>query len=106
MSSPTPWQLANCNVDDFRRGNWGTPIVIEMGLDYRAPHLADDRDKLVHSQVRYGYLVHLTRIGREERAEEIILEPGGNGHVKSAYACVAGNAVFYKLVNGNQIVIA
>ena len=37
---------------------------------------------------------------------KIILEPGGNGHVKSAYACVAGNAVFYKFVNGNEIVNA
>lgn len=36
----------------------------------------------------------------------MILEPGGNGHVKTAYACVAGNAVLYKLVNGNQIVNA
>jgi hypothetical protein len=102
----TPNQLAGCTVYNFRHGNLPAPIAIEMGLDYGPAHLAADRDKLIHSQVPHGYLVHLTRIGPHEQANAIILEPGGNGGFKTAYACVAANAVFYKLVNGNQIVNA
>jgi hypothetical protein len=102
----TPWQLQNCNVPDFRDGRLPAPIVIEMGLDYRAAHLAADRDKLIHSQVPHAYRVHLTRVGPDERATAIILAPGGNGHVKTAFACVGHNGVLYKLVNGDQILNA
>jgi hypothetical protein len=77
-----------------------------MGLDYRAPHLKEDCEKLIHSQVDHGYLVHFSRTGPDEVAEGVILDSGGNGHVKTAYACVAGNAVSYKLVNGDHIVNA
>ena len=102
----SPEQLQTCNLPDFRNGRLPARIVIEMGLDYRAPHLAADRDKLIHSHVPHGYLVHMTRFAPNELANTIILDPGGNGCVKTAYACVTPNAVFYKLVNGDQILNA
>jgi hypothetical protein len=101
----TPWQLRDCNIAHFREGRLRAPIVIEMGLDYPPAHLAADRDKLIHSRVPHGYLVHLTRCGPNDRANQIILDPGGDCHVKTAYACVplSGGGVSYKLVNGSAL---
>lgn len=57
----TPEQLRSASVDQFRRGRIAPGIVIEMGLDYAFTHLENDYKKLLNSDTRYGYLVHLTR---------------------------------------------
>lgn len=83
----TPHQLRDCTSVDFRRGFLRAPIVIELGLDYDSSHLASDRDKLLNSEVEYGYLVHLSRLALCPRTESIINnEDHGNGTLKTAYA--------------------
>ena len=58
----SPQQLKGCTTTDaFRDGLLHVPIVIEMGLDYDAEHLAGDVIKLVNSKPKHGYLVHLVR---------------------------------------------
>jgi hypothetical protein len=100
----TPWQLANCNVNDFRQGNLPAPIVIEMGLDYSASHLAQDRDKLIHSQVPHGYLVHLLRAPRPDMiAESIVCDRAGNGGLRTAYACVWDALRRYRFLNDDNV---
>lgn len=98
-----PLALYQCGLEEFRNGRISAPIVIEMGLDYGAAHLADDADKLIHSAVPHGYLVHFTRKPRDEEAENRILDPGGGDHVRAAFASVSGGPR-HKLVRGVSIV--
>ena len=100
----SPSALANANTDNFRKGRIVAPIVIEIGLDYGAAHLADDQDKLLHSKVRHGYLLHLTRVGRDNaRVNQIIQDPGGDGTIKTAFARIAGSQKFVKSVGDANI---
>src|SRR5437016_7962145 len=56
-----PEQLKTARLDEFLQGRLPAPIVIEIGLDYDAGHLAEDEEKLANSEVAYPYLVHFER---------------------------------------------
>jgi hypothetical protein len=99
-----PSVLGNAGTGNFRKGRVVAPIVIEIGLDYGAAHLADDQDKLLHSKVRHGYLLHLTRVGKDNaRVNQIIQDPGGEGTIKTAFARVTGSQKFVKFVGDTSI---
>lgn len=58
----SPKLLEMCpSVRSCREGRLEAPIVIEIGLDYDAEHLANDAKKLINSKPRHGYLIHLVR---------------------------------------------
>ncbi len=87
-------------VDTFRAGNIPAPIVIELGLDYGAAHLAQDAEKLIQSQVRHGYLVHFTRRKASDKEIELIRDPGDRTKVAFASSAHPGQ---FKLVNGPDV---
>jgi hypothetical protein len=92
-----PAQLAVASLQDFREGRIAAPIVIEMGLDYDAAHLAADEEKLVNSAVPHPYLVHLMRrCCSDERTDRILFQPTGN--IRSVYVGATKNKRFYKLL--------
>jgi hypothetical protein len=101
----TPKLLNGCpSIGAFRDGHLQAPIVIEMGLDYDAKHLARDAKKLMNSKPKHGYLIHLVReLPREPNAEQIILGIEAKFGIKTAYAWTAGGQVAVKLVNDNII---
>ena len=98
-----PHALNSCSIDDFRAGRIAAPIVIEMGLDYGAAHLAEDAEKLINSEVPHGYLVHFTRKTTDEQTEKTIRDPGGFGRIHTAFASVHPRPR-YKFVRGKEIV--
>lgn len=58
----SPQLLKGCpSIRAFRGGHLHAPIVIEMGLDYDAEHLAGDAKKLINSRPKHGYLIHFVR---------------------------------------------
>ncbi len=63
LSVLSPTQLAVASRDQFLAGRVEAPIVLEVGLDYGYHHLAQDRNKVLNSQVRAPYLLHLSRVG-------------------------------------------
>jgi hypothetical protein len=88
----------------FREGHLQAPIVIEVGLDYNAEHLARDAKKLINSKPKHGYLVHLVReVPREASAEQIILGIESKFGIKTAYAWTAGRQTAVKRVNDSSI---
>lgn len=96
-----PTQLALSSVDDFRDGRIAAPIVLEMGLDYDAAHLAADEEKLINSAVHYPYLAHFLRnCYPDERIDRILLEPSGN--IRSVYVRILRNETFYKLLTDTE----
>jgi len=101
----SPNLLRGCpSIEAFRHGHLHAPIVIEMGLDYNARHLAEDALKLVNSRPKHAYLIHLVRESlREPDAEQIILEVEAKLGIKSAYAWTAGGRTAVKLVNDKSI---
>lgn len=102
----SPKLLGSCpSLDAFQKGYLVAPIVIEIGLNYDARHLASDAQKLLNSKPRYGYLVHLARdCAREPQAEEIILEIERRAErIKTAYAWSAGDRRAFKLLNDTAI---
>ena len=101
-----PVSLATADIQQFCDGRIAPPIVIEVGLDYGAGHLAKDQDKLLHSCVPNGYLLHLTRVGRDHpRVVEIMNNPfNADGIVvKTAFARANGGERSVKFVNGQAI---
>ena len=79
------------SIKTFREGGLFAPIVIEMGLDYDAEHLAGDAKKHINSHPKYGYLIHLVREQpRDEDAEEMILGMPSKFGIETAYAWTAG----------------
>jgi hypothetical protein len=97
-----PAQLAAATLQDFREGRIAAPIVIELGLDYDAAHLAADEEKLVNSAVPYPYLVHLMRrSSSDELADRILFQPTGN--IRSVYVSAATNERFYKLLSDKAV---
>jgi hypothetical protein len=99
-----PNRLIAANPETFRRGLIVAPIAIEIGLDYNFGHLDDDHTKLLHSDVRHGYLLHLTRVGADDdRVTQTIQHPDGNGSIKTAFARIAGEQRFVKFVNEQAI---
>jgi hypothetical protein len=101
----TPKLLNGCpSIGAFRDGHLHPPIVIEMGLDYDAKHLARDAKKLINSKPKHGYLIHLVRERpREPNAEQIIRGIEAKFGIKTAYAWTAGGQVAVKLVNEQSI---
>ncbi len=101
----TPQLLRGCpSIRAFRDGHLHAPIVIEMGLDYNAHHLAGDAKKLINSKPKHGYLIHLVReLPREPVAEQIILGIEAKFGIKTAYAWTAGGQAAVKFVNDKAI---
>jgi len=101
----SPELLKGCaSLKTFREGRLVAPIVIEMGLDYDAEHLAGDAKKLINSRPKYGYLIHLVREQpRCEDSEEILTGMEKKFGVGTAYAWIAGRAKAYKLVGESDI---
>lgn len=101
----TPDLLKGCpSIRAFREGHLHAPIVIEMGLDYDAKHLAMDAKKLMNSKPKHGYLIHFVReLPREPVAEQIILGIEEKFGIKTAFAWTAGGRVAVKLVNEKSI---
>ena len=97
--------LETCsNIDTFRRGRVPAPIVIEIGLDYKAEHLAGDVLKLVNSGPKHGYLIHFVRERpREPEVEQIILAGESRLGIKTAYVSWTTNEIVAKGVNQEQI---
>lgn len=48
-------------LENFSRGTYEAPIVIELGLDYSLGHLEGDLSKFDVNQVPYPYVVHFSR---------------------------------------------
>lgn len=101
----TPDLLKGCpSIRAFREGHLHAPIVIEMGLDYDAEHLAGDAKKMINSKPKHAYLVHLVReLPREPAAEQIVLGMEAKFGIKTAYAWIAGGVSVVKLVNDKTI---
>ncbi len=101
----SPQQLKGCTtIGTFRGGHLHAPIVIEMGLDYDAEHLARDVKKLINSKPKYGYLVHLVREQpREPVAEQIMLGIEAKYAIKTAYVWKEGEQTVFKRVNDQAI---
>jgi hypothetical protein len=93
-----PVQLAASSIEDFRRGRIPAPIVVEMGLDYDAAHLAADEEKLVNSAVQYPYLVHFLRTCvADELVSRILFQP--SGYIRTVYAGIRSGTISYKLLD-------
>jgi hypothetical protein len=101
----TPELLKGCpSIRAFREGHLHAPIVIEMGLDYDAEHLAGDAKKLINSKPKHGYLIHLVReLPREPIAEQIILGIEPRFEIKTAYAWMAGGKAAVKFLDEKSI---
>jgi hypothetical protein len=95
--------LAECSVAQFLDGQLAAPIAIEVGLDYGAAHLANDCEKLLHSRVLHGYVVHLTREAADRQAEDMVINLGGRGSLKTAFASVRAEVRRYKLTDSDRI---
>jgi hypothetical protein len=91
-------------METFRRGRLAAPIVIEMGLDYDAAHLAKDAQKLLDSRIFRGYVVHLSRgILRDRNVEQIIANLEKQTGIRTAYASIHATGAAYKLIRSVQI---
>jgi len=97
----SPKLLRGCpSIRVFRGGHLHAPIVIEMGLDYDAEHLAGDAKKLLNSKPKHGYLIHFVReLPREPATEQIILGIEAKFGIKTAYAWRAGGQTIFKRIN-------
>ncbi len=92
-----PAQLTGARLDDFLHGRIPAPIVIEIGLDYGASHLAEDEEKLLNSDVQYPYLVHIERERyRDPKIDRILLKP--SGRIRTIYVHLLRGETFYKMI--------
>lgn len=93
----SPVQLKAARIEDFLAGRLPAPIVIEIGLDYGAAHLAEDEEKLLNSEVQYPYLVHIERERyRDPRIDRILLKP--SGRIRTIYVHLLRGETFYKMI--------
>ncbi|MBI3697665.1 MAG: hypothetical protein HY238_22885 [Acidobacteria bacterium] len=101
----SPKLLRGCpSIKAFTEGRLQAPIVIEMGLDYDAEHLAGDAKKLINSKPTHGYLIHLVReLPRESAAEQIVLGIEAKFGIKTAYGWKASGQTAFKRVNDQTI---
>lgn len=101
----SPKLLRGCpSIEAFINGHLLAPIVIEIGLDYDAEHLAGDAKKLINSKPKFGYLVHLVREQpREAAAEQILLGIDAKFGIKTAYGWRSGRETIFKRVNDQTI---
>lgn len=101
----SPATLSNIRLDQFRQG-WAKPaILIEVGLDYGAEHLACDAAKLCNSAAATGYLVHLQRQTIPDAETKRILLAPGSATIRTLYAGVfsRGTAKLVKRLNDSTI---
>ena len=100
-----PLLLQSCSsIRAFRDGRLDSPIVIEIGLDYSAAHLASDAAKLINSKPKHGYLVHFVRERpKDPAAEDVILGIQAKYGIKTIYAWIAGGKMSIKRVNDSSI---
>jgi hypothetical protein len=97
-----PDQLERIAVGDFKEGRLVAPIAIEMGVDCKVTHLADDIDKLLNSEIPYAYLVHFLRESYSDaQCESLVLQPGGN--IKITYVRILHGQAFFKLLGDSEI---
>lgn len=100
----SPGQLFDSSLKDFSAGLLDAAIVIEMGLNYGDSHLSQDAEKLLNSDVRHGYLVHLVREQRHEAAvDSTIARLHATSTIKVAYARVYRGQRFVKLLDESTI---
>ena len=101
----SPELLRGCpSLEWFRQGRLAAPLVIEMGLDYDAAHLAGDAAKLMNSRPTHGYLIHLVReVAKDPSTEQILLHLEEKTGIRTAYGRVAGEQKAYKLVSDKGI---
>lgn len=100
----SPTQLFDSSLKSFSTGLLDAAIVIEMGLNYGDSHLTQDAEKLVNSEVRHGYLVHLVREQRHESAvDSTIARLLDTATIKVAYARVDRGQKFVKLLDEQEI---
>jgi len=100
----SPERLKNCSWKEFIDGKIVPSIGIEIGLDYSSKHLRNDLNKLSNSPINFGYVIHLVRHNYSddfEIVEKLILQAAQK--VKTAYARLTDNKVFYKMINDNEI---
>ena len=105
ISVLSPKLVRECpSMAAFRTGRLNAPIVIEMGLDCDAEHLAADADKLMNSQPKHGYLIHLVRESpRDPLAEDVILGIESTYGIKTAYVSRVGTRTVFKRVNDQTL---
>jgi len=98
----TPDQLRRASIDQFRLGRIAAPIVIELGLGYWDTHLLADHKKLKDSNIRHGYLVHLSRMpsARQMCTEKLI---NRMQNVVYVHHDIPKRRVFYKALDGEPI---
>jgi hypothetical protein len=102
----SPERLRESSFEAFRQGRIRPSIVIEIGLDYSLTHLEGDAEKLLNSDIRPSYLIHLVRqeVADDFSATEaFILEKSSQTHIKTAYARLTGATAYFKLI-GDQAV--
>ena len=54
-----PKSVSRCNIKEFNGGRIKPDFVVEIGLNYGLEHLESDEKKLINSDCKGGYLVHL-----------------------------------------------
>jgi hypothetical protein len=101
----SPQVLSCCkSLSAFRNGHIQPQIAIEMGLDYGIEHLANDALKLLANKLKFGYIVHFVRDRpRDWQVEKMILGIEHTLGIRTAYACITGNAAVSKKI-GQSIV--
>jgi hypothetical protein len=103
----SPQDFNSCLLKDFRSGRIKPPIVIEIGLDYGLNHLKGDADKIINSNIDYGYLVHLLRdekVSDLKNVEDfLVFLERDHSSLKTAYAGVTKAQVAYKLIGDTTI---
>ena len=98
----SPDDLKSCTYRDFREGHLRPAIGIEIGLDYKFGHLREDEIKLIASECRTCFLVHLVREDITDNfpaVEDFLMQ----SRCKTAYARAVGNGAFVKLVNETEV---
>ena len=73
------------SADQLIFGRIAAPIVIEVGLDYGHPHLAQDAEKLLNSGVPVGFLLHLSRMTDKDQVETEQLICAASSGIRTAY---------------------
>ena len=99
-----PHLLRTSSPRSFATGRIVPPIVIEMGMNYDEGHLEDDADKLIHSSVQHGYLVHLLREKPPKETIDCAIETVRQSTtIKVAFARYEGGAKYAKFLNDTEI---
>lgn len=102
ISIIAPDDLNSASYDDFNLGKLRPFAAIELGLNYDLNHLEQDAEKFQNSGIANSYLVHLVRdemVDNFVELEKFITQ----SPFKTAYARIAGDRAFYKLVNDTDI---